>query len=211
MASRFILDRGVRKAVKACMYCKRDMVWRKKWERCWDQVQFCSKRCKTEGRKLIRQQQHQELEQVPAPSILGHAAGLLLEEQLGAAGAAGGAGDLNYNVSELPANGPGGAPAAPVSKREARKARKKAARHSAAAAAPEGDEDAAAAGRARGDKACDVCGRWVDMCIRCRIDETKKWKMVCGKCWKSVSGGVTDGDAAHPHYQYGGLWRNRRA
>ena len=33
--------------------------------------------------------------------------------------------------------------------------------------------------------------------------------MVCGRCWKDVSGGVPDGDASHPHYQYGGLWKNR--
>ena len=35
--------------------------------------------------------------------------------------------------------------------------------------------------------------------------------MVCGRCWPTVSGGVPDGDADHPHYQYGGLWRNRAA
>lgn len=36
------------------------------------------------------------------------------------------------------------------------------------------------------------------------------WKMVCGKCWHVASGGVVDGDAHHPHYRYGGLWKNRR-
>ena len=36
--------------------------------------------------------------------------------------------------------------------------------------------------------------------------------MVCGKCWPSVSGGVPDGDSSKfPHYQYGGLWKNRNA
>jgi hypothetical protein len=24
-----------------------------------------------------------------------------------------------------------------------------------------------------------------------------------------VSGGVADGDSQHPHYRYGGLWKNR--
>lgn len=33
----------------------------------------------------------------------------------------------------------------------------------------------------------------------------------CGRCWREVSGGVPDGDAAHPHYRYGGLWRNLHA
>ena len=35
--------------------------------------------------------------------------------------------------------------------------------------------------------------------------------MLCGKCWRDASGGVPDGDADHPHYRYGGLWKNRRA
>lgn len=40
---------------------------------------------------------------------------------------------------------------------------------------------------------------------------TRKKGMVCGKCWNDVSGGVVDGDNAHPYYRYGGLWKNRRA
>lgn len=60
----------------------------------------------------------------------------------------------------------------------------------------------------RGQKCCGVCGSLVDLLIRCVIDESGAWKMVCGKCWKSVSGGVVDGDEAHPHYRYGGLWKN---
>lgn len=33
--------------------------------------------------------------------------------------------------------------------------------------------------------------------------------MACGTCWRKASGGVSDGDAAHPHYCYGGLWKNK--
>ena len=40
-------------------------------------------------------------------------------------------------------------------------------------------------------------------------DESRDWNMVCGRCWKDVSGGVVDGDIAHPFYRYGGLWKNR--
>ena len=29
-------------------------------------------------------------------------------------------------------------------------------------------------------------------------------------CWRSVSGGVTDGTAEFPYYKYGGVWKNRR-
>ena len=62
-----------------------------------------------------------------------------------------------------------------------------------------------------GQKACDECSTSVNELIRCQTDETKRWRMVCGKCWVKVSGGVVDGDADHPHYRYGGLWKNRRA
>jgi len=60
-----------------------------------------------------------------------------------------------------------------------------------------------------GRKECTVCHKSVDLLIRCTIDATLEWNMVCGKCWNSVSGGVVDGDADHPHYRYGGLWKNR--
>merc|ERR1711871_804787 len=60
-----------------------------------------------------------------------------------------------------------------------------------------------------GSKLCTCCSSPSNLLIRCRIDETKAWHMVCGKCWQKVSGGVPDGDAAHPHYCYGGLWKNR--
>ena len=61
-----------------------------------------------------------------------------------------------------------------------------------------------------GQKQCDTCEKNVDLLVRCTIDESRVWKMVCGKCWKTVSGGVTDGDVDHPYYRYGGLWKNRR-
>lgn len=60
-------------------------------------------------------------------------------------------------------------------------------------------------------KPCDKCNRSVDLLVRCRIDVSQKWFMLCGRCWHSVSGGVPDGDSEHPHYKYGGLWKNRAA
>ncbi|MFZ9596451.1 MAG: TIGR03643 family protein [Bdellovibrionia bacterium] len=30
---------------KICVVCNRSFTWRKKWERVWDQVKYCSKRC----------------------------------------------------------------------------------------------------------------------------------------------------------------------
>eukprot|EP01024_Parvocaulis_polyphysoides_P053708 TRINITY_DN5367_c0_g1_i2.p2 TRINITY_DN5367_c0_g1~~TRINITY_DN5367_c0_g1_i2.p2 ORF type:complete len:128 (-),score=16.56 TRINITY_DN5367_c0_g1_i2:107-490(-) len=59
-----------------------------------------------------------------------------------------------------------------------------------------------------GQKECDLCKKGRDLLIRCQIDETQKWFMVCGRCWNKVSGGVVDGDIDHPHYRYGGLWKN---
>ena len=31
--------------VKTCVVCNRPFTWRKKWERCWDEVTTCSKSC----------------------------------------------------------------------------------------------------------------------------------------------------------------------
>jgi len=51
------MPRGVAKAnlpEKICAACKRPFTWRKKWERCWDEVQTCSNRCKTALRRQRR-------------------------------------------------------------------------------------------------------------------------------------------------------------
>ncbi|KAF2155234.1 hypothetical protein K461DRAFT_266533 [Myriangium duriaei CBS 260.36] len=61
-------------------------------------------------------------------------------------------------------------------------------------------------------KPCTLCHTPRDVLIRCQIDDTGTWHMVCpGKCWQDVSGGVDDGDAAHPNYRYGGAWKNKHA
>jgi|GEM_PF-289262 len=31
---------------KDCVVCKRPFIWRKKWEKIWDEVKFCSERCR---------------------------------------------------------------------------------------------------------------------------------------------------------------------
>ncbi|WP_431605424.1 DUF2256 domain-containing protein [Acinetobacter seifertii] len=35
---------------KICVYCQRPFDWRKKWERCWEEVKYCSERCKRQAR-----------------------------------------------------------------------------------------------------------------------------------------------------------------
>ena len=34
---------------KTCVSCGRPFVWRRKWARDWDQVKFCSDRCRATG------------------------------------------------------------------------------------------------------------------------------------------------------------------
>lgn len=34
---------------KICAACQRPFSWRKKWQRCWDEVRYCSKRCRSVG------------------------------------------------------------------------------------------------------------------------------------------------------------------
>jgi hypothetical protein len=41
--------RGVKKAnlpSKLCLVCGRPFTWRKKWERNWDEVKYCSDACR---------------------------------------------------------------------------------------------------------------------------------------------------------------------
>ena len=61
-------------------------------------------------------------------------------------------------------------------------------------------------------KPCTLCGKLCDVRVRCQIDETGTWHLICpGKCWTDVSSGVTDGDGAdeHKYYRYGGMWKNK--
>ena len=36
--------------VKTCPVCGRPFTWRKKWKRDWDNVRYCSERCRRTGR-----------------------------------------------------------------------------------------------------------------------------------------------------------------
>ncbi|WP_337153249.1 DUF2256 domain-containing protein [Pseudomonas protegens] len=35
---------------KDCAACGRPFTWRKRWARCWDQVRWCSERCRRTAR-----------------------------------------------------------------------------------------------------------------------------------------------------------------
>lgn len=68
-----------------------------------------------------------------------------------------------------------------------------------------------APGGGTGRKQCGQCAKpECELLVRCKSKNWSGWKLVCGKCWASASGGVPDGDTAHPDYRYGGLWRYRK-
>lgn len=41
--------RGAPRPEKICVACGRPFQWRKKWAACWDQVRYCSDRCRVRG------------------------------------------------------------------------------------------------------------------------------------------------------------------
>ncbi len=38
---------------KICPICKLSFTWRKKWERDWDNVIYCSERCRRAAKKIV--------------------------------------------------------------------------------------------------------------------------------------------------------------
>ncbi len=47
-------SRGQKAALphKLCLHCGRPMSWRKAWAKNWDQVKYCSDRCRAERRRV---------------------------------------------------------------------------------------------------------------------------------------------------------------
>lgn len=39
---------------KICLVCQRPFSWRKKWQRDWENVKYCSKRCASERHKITK-------------------------------------------------------------------------------------------------------------------------------------------------------------
>ena len=222
------MPRGVKKEnlpSKICVVCGRPFTWRKKWERVWDEVSTCSKSCNHKRRVTNRQLaknesisdglDHPENMGDPLPlrpdatstkdlrleestSSYPLSISLRSSEELGASLQEPSEEDLIKDQNSI--DGP-----VTLAKKQ-RKALKKA-KKAERRAQREGRGDPTA-----GQKQCDMCGKSVDLLIRCLYEEGQSdWKMVCGKCWNIASGGVVDGDENHPHYKYGGLWKNRRA
>ncbi|NVK66307.1 MAG: DUF2256 domain-containing protein [Flavobacteriales bacterium] len=43
---------------KMCPVCKRPFAWRKKWEKNWNEVNYCSERCRRNKQKGAHEQAH---------------------------------------------------------------------------------------------------------------------------------------------------------
>ncbi|WP_082211586.1 DUF2256 domain-containing protein [Endozoicomonas montiporae] len=41
---------------KICPVCGLPFSWRKKWERCWDEVRYCSRRCRSQRKKTVNEE-----------------------------------------------------------------------------------------------------------------------------------------------------------
>lgn len=39
---------------KTCVTCGRPFAWRKKWEKVWDEVKYCSDRCRENKSSMVR-------------------------------------------------------------------------------------------------------------------------------------------------------------
>ncbi|KAG8458292.1 hypothetical protein KFE25_005139 [Diacronema lutheri] len=186
---------------KVCVVCNRPFTWRKKWERCWDEVSTCSKRCNGERRALNRHDR--KLDADGSQSDEGPDAG---ESERGRASAGGG--ERARTAAPAGERSPdGGDGSERSSERAERKAAKLAAKEKRRLVRSGGDPTV-------GQKPCTLCARSVDLLIRCRTDESGEWRMVCGRCWKlpTVANGVVDGDpGTNPNYKYGGLWKNQHA
>ncbi|MEM6628599.1 MAG: DUF2256 domain-containing protein [Bacteroidota bacterium] len=38
---------------KICPVCNRPFSWRKKWAGCWEEVRYCSERCRRERKSIV--------------------------------------------------------------------------------------------------------------------------------------------------------------
>jgi hypothetical protein len=223
---------------KVCVVCKRPFTWRKKWETVWDEVTTCSKSCNAKRRaqqqaaNRIQRQEHEHekldnnnnnnnnnnISDDPEKCRPSQPSGLTADQESLAAMISVlsvidddeqvvAMEDEQFSLSNSDSNSSNATGAsASYSDMDRRKEARKALRKQTKAHRRDVRE-----GRVVGhaQKECTVCHKSVDLLIRCTIDQTASWNMVCGKCWHDVSGGVVDGDGEHPHYRYGGLWKNR--
>jgi len=170
---------------KVCVVCNRPFNWRKKWERVWDDVTTCSKSCNATRKAHVRLANKEAMREGT------HNHDCMTRSS--------GGNDGGLGERTMPGEG------MIMNERDMHKAmvkRQKEARRRARAGLD--SEDAR--------KMCYVCNQMHDMLIRCTVDASRTYRMVCEACWSGVSGGQVDGNPyTHPHYTYGGVWKNTRA
>lgn len=230
------MPRGIKKEnlpIKDCVICLRSFNWRKKWERCWDEVTTCSKSCNAKRRGLS---QSMKTHAADSENTSDCSVEALLQNTIDLAdieAVSTGFSDLAdieavrtgtsinthrnesldlLKVEEVAQVDPQFDDETDEVKyvdglefdsRSVKKAVKKLAKKEKRLKR-EGKADPCISQRP-----CNICSKQVDLLIRCQVDARREWKMVCGKCWHGVSGGVTDGDPDHPYYRYGGLWKSK--
>ncbi|UYM16607.1 DUF2256 domain-containing protein [Endozoicomonas euniceicola] len=45
------MKKGKPRREKICQVCGLPFTWRKKWAKCWDDVRYCSQRCRLQRKK----------------------------------------------------------------------------------------------------------------------------------------------------------------
>ena len=205
-----VFNRGRWLSSKICVVCARPFNWRKKWERNWEQVTTCSKKCNNERRRRNRRIGQKNSHIVDFVQTAALAKPVLQPAHCTRAQ------ELNSSVStssskenpkaDIPSDGSSKQAPFGLLTHEHLKTGRKTAKKQANRAIRKGHASQT------GQKTCNLCGRLVDLLIRCQHDSSRRWSMVCGRCWNLsiVAGGVVDGDGTNPHYRYGGVWRNRK-
>eukprot|EP00747_Dinoflagellata_sp_TGD_P166085 gnl/TRDRNA2_/TRDRNA2_188338_c0_seq1.p1 gnl/TRDRNA2_/TRDRNA2_188338_c0~~gnl/TRDRNA2_/TRDRNA2_188338_c0_seq1.p1 ORF type:complete len:217 (+),score=50.18 gnl/TRDRNA2_/TRDRNA2_188338_c0_seq1:299-949(+) len=189
---------------KDCVVCGKPFTWRKKLEKSWDEVLTCSSRC----RSSLQQQDTEEVACVQQQTVADacedlHSTAVCEQIEAKAENEGGEPAQEDDDEDEESAQQEAGDEAAAGDGNATRRARRQAMKAER--------RDRRARSPADKRKPCDLCRRPSDLLVRCTVDASQQWRMVCGRCWKVASGGVPDGDAEHPHYRYGGLWKNRSA
>ncbi|MCB1599767.1 MAG: DUF2256 domain-containing protein [Lysobacterales bacterium] len=54
MAAKTRESRATPRASKLCAHCQRPMTWRKRWEKVWEQVKYCSDACRLLAKRQPR-------------------------------------------------------------------------------------------------------------------------------------------------------------
>ena len=170
------MPRGVKKEnlpSKICVICQRPFTWRKKWENCWDEVTTCSKSCNRK-RKSLQQQANGKQSKIGSPEENfcddsfnavhnRDSISFIIEDQMP---------KEEEIVSEdlLMCSGSDDSVVSPADQAKLQRKQAKKLAKAKRRAQREGRGDPTA-----GQKQCDLCGKSVDLLIRCTIDQRGDW------------------------------------